>query len=196
MYTKWEIALSVLIISFIISACGTPATAPDSSALTSPTVAPEILTDQPPDSIGEFNYGEAAQWPAYIPADIPVLQGKIRLVTDTQGSSVRIFYEELPKSQLEKYLQLLEQQGFRLEYIVYVQEGFPDNSEEHLKKGDYDAVDITIGDYHMRLEYGAGSATYDIYTIGFAEAIPTHAWLDWPADLVYVVPKPDRDGVS
>ena len=53
-------------------------------------------------------------------------------------------------------------------------------------------MDITKGEYHMNLGYGEGNISYDIYTTGFAEAIPTLAGLDWPVDLVNVVPKPER----
>ena len=104
-------------------------------------------------------FGGNAQWPEYIPNDIPQLEGNIRTIM--MGSShIRIFYEAVTEKQIKQYLDELERMGFQLEYIVYTQEGFPDNSEEKLKRGEFDAVDITKGDYHMRLEVGGGTAVY------------------------------------
>jgi hypothetical protein len=103
-------------------------------------------------------------WPESIPEDIPVLEGDIDLVMEASGSHMRIFYRNLPQRQVEQYLDQLEKEGFDLEYIVYTREGFPDNSKERTKRGEYDAVDITKGEYHMRLEYGSDTTTYDIYT--------------------------------
>ena len=117
-------------------------------------------------------FGGNAQWPEYIPNDIPQLEGNIRTIM--MGSShIRIFYEAVTEKQIKQYLDELERMGFQLEYIVYTQEGFPDNSEEKLKRGEFDAVDITKGDYHMRLEAGGGTAVYDIDIIGFTVPAPT-----------------------
>lgn len=138
-----------------------------------------------------------AQWPDYIPDDIPPLEGSIRTVM-TGSPHIRIFYESVTEKQIKRYLDKLEQMGFQLEYMVYVQEGFPDNSEEKLARGEFDAVDITKDAYHMHLEAGGGTAVYDIYTTGFSAPAPT-AWpthspptavpLQWPADTS--VPPPD-----
>jgi hypothetical protein len=155
--------------------------------------------------------GDAAVWPEYIPDDIPELVGNIRLVMVAPQSHVRIFYQEMTKDQIDQYLRLLEKQGFQLEYIVYVQEGFPDNSEERRKKGDYDAVDITKGDYHMNIGYGDGDISYDIYISGFevpaeSENLPpvfnaptsdtTAPNSIWPTELVGVVPQPQGCTIS
>ncbi len=68
-----------------------------------------------------------------IPSDIPALEGKISQVMTGQ-THIRIFYEGLSQKQFERYLEILYQNGFELEELVFVQEGFPDNSEERLKK--------------------------------------------------------------
>lgn len=197
MNSKWQITLSVVVIMMALTACGSPSTNGDNSSQpVIGTALPAEITESLPQQLsidpGWTSRGEAAVWPEYIPEDIPVLEGKIRKVMVAPESHIRIFYEGLSKDQIDQYLRLLERNGFRLEYLVYIQEGFPDNSEERLKKGDYDAVDITKGDYHMNLGYGEGNISYDIFTSGFSMPIPTPAGLDWPADLVNVVPKPER----
>jgi hypothetical protein len=197
MNSKWQITLSVVVIMMALTACSSPSTNGDNSSKpVIGTALPAEITESLPEQLsidpGWTSRGEAAVWPDYIPEDIPVLEGKIRKVMVAPESHIRIFYEGLSKDQIDQYLRLLEQKGFHLEYQVYIQEGFPDNSEERMKKGDYDAVDITKGDYHMNLGYGEGNISYDIYTSGFAMPIPTPAGLDWPADLVNVVPKPER----
>jgi hypothetical protein len=182
MVLKWQRVLTAFVLLMVISACSSPAPSPDQPA----------LPEQPAADSGQMMSGETAKWPDSIPDDIPVLEGKIRLVMEAPGLHMRIFYEDMTKDQIDQYLHLLEEKGFHLEYQVYIREGFADNSEERLKKGDYDAVDITRGDYHMNIGYGEGEITYDIYTTGFAESLPTPAGLDWPADLVDVVPKPEE----
>jgi hypothetical protein len=198
MAPKWHLALGTFVIVIAISACGSPSTQADN--LTQPVPTSEtITTPELPSASGDSSYfGLQTQWPSYIPDDIPALEGKIRLVMEAPGSHVRIFYEDLSRDQLDQYLKLLKQKGFQLEYTVYVQEGFPDNSEERLKRGDFDAVDITKGAFHMRLEYGENSATYDIYSSGFeipngvenlAQA-PDSGF--WPTELNLIIPQPER----
>lgn len=179
----------------VLTACDSPSTHGDNSSQpVIGTALPAEITESLPQQFsidpGWMSQGEQAVWPEYIPEGIPVLKGKIRKVMVAPESHIRIFYENLSKDQIDQYLRLLEQKGFHFEYQVYIQEGFPDNSEERMKKGDYDAVDITKGDYHMNLGYGEGNISYDIYASGFT--IPTPTGLDWPADLVNVVPKPER----
>ena len=60
-------------------------------------------------------------------------------------------------------MQTLENAGFSLEYKVYVAEGHPDNSAESIKKGEYDAVYITKGDYELRIEWSEDTTVLDIY---------------------------------
>ena len=132
---------------------------------------------------GAVQLGVSDQWPEFIPADIPVLEGEIRTVL-AASSHVRIFYHNVSKEQVLDYLELLESSGFNLEYRVYVQEGFPDNSEEKIEQGQFDAVDIIKGDYHMNITYGA-DPTYDIYLSGFQQETIA---LPWPAELPASVP--------
>ncbi len=125
------------------------------------------------------------EWPDYIPDAIPVLEGEISNIMVAPESHIRIFYENVTDRQIENYLSLLQEQGFEFTYIVYQQEGFPDNSEERLAEGDYDAVDITKGEYHMNLSSGAGTAVYDIYTAGFEDLIAQAMegqWTEEPED--------------
>lgn len=133
-------------------------------------------------------FGEPAQWPDYIPDDIPVLQGDIASVMEG-GSHIRLFYRNVTKDQVLDYLDLLKSLGFNLEYRIYVQEGFPDNSEKREKLGDFDAVDITRGDYHMNITYGP-DPVYDVYTSGFQEQAAAATTLQWPAEIPASVPQP------
>ncbi|MBN2500869.1 MAG: hypothetical protein JXB38_08835 [Anaerolineales bacterium] len=106
--------------------------------------------------------GVFTEWPEDIPDDIPEFDAQIRLVMEGD-THTRIFYENISKKQLEEYLQTLEDAGFSLEYKVYVAEGHPDNSAERVKKGEYDAVYITKGDYELRIEWGEDTTVLDIY---------------------------------
>ena len=135
--------------------------------------------------------GADARWPDYIPNDIPPLEAPIRKIM--QGATgLRIFYEELSRDQVEDYLALLKQNGFEVQYVVYVQEGFPDNSEERIAAGDFDAVNISKGAYRMDIGYGGRPTTLDIETSGFEDAYPFTPERDWPGDLAGVIPQPER----
>ncbi len=132
------------------------------------------------------------EWPDYIPAEIPELQGEISLVSENPKSHIRIFYDNATEDQIASYLLALQEAGFQLDFFVYVDERYPDDSKERIQKGEYDAVDITKGEYHMRLEFGGNMATYDIYTSGFeAEAIAATT-PQWPTELNDLVPPPER----
>ena len=141
---------------------------------------------------GDSQFGADAKWPDYIPAEIPVLPGKIETVMVAPGSHIRLFYSKVSEKDIERYLATLEKEGFNLEYRIYIQEGFLDNSEEKRKRGEYDAVDITKGVFHMNLSHGAGPATYDIYTTGFQNAVEEAVAVAWPANLDGLLPQPDR----
>lgn len=140
--------------------------------------------------------GSTNTWPDYIPDDIPALEGEISMVMEATGSHIRIFYENVSDRQIEAYLEELEEAGFQLEYILYVQEGFPDTSDDRAQRGEYDAVDITRGEYHMRLEVGGGLATYDIYTSGFELQAAEAQAPQWPGELAGLVPPPSRCALS
>ena len=132
------------------------------------------------------------EWPDYIPAEIPELQGEISLVIENPKSHIRIFYDNATEDQIASYLLVLQEAGFQLDFFVYVDERYPDDSKERIQKGEYDAVDITKGEYHMRLEFGGNMATYDIYTSGFeAEAIAATT-PQWPTELNDSIPPPER----
>ena len=134
----------------------------------------------------------ASGWPAYIPADIPPLEGTITNVMEAPGSHVRLFFEGVSEQQLKEYLSQLQSMGYTLEYVVYVPEGIPNNSDERLKAGDYDAVRIARGAYDMTIEFGEELLTYDISTTAFANSTQDTAGLEWPAGLASLVPQPER----
>lgn len=196
MFPRWIMMLPAALILIGITACSSPGGEVVTTNQAEPPAASQMWLMSPTDTSGDLISGSTTEWPAYIPADIPVFAGKIRNVMEAPGSRVRIFYEEVTQKQLEDYLHLLAQQGFELEYIVYVQEGFPDNSEERLKKGDYDAVDITKGEYHMNIGYGEGDIAYDIYISGFDTSavirtpIPTSDAVRWPEAVYDLIPQP------
>jgi hypothetical protein len=195
----WTILLWLKACLLISGCSGTPESAlpaveTPAESTTIPTVETDtgdisIPTSEPDSASGSRFVGEA-KWPDYIPAEIPVLEGEIETIL--QGDShVRLFYRNVSKDQLLAYLKLLESLGFTLEYRIYVQEGFPDNSEEKEKKGEYDAVNITKGAYHMNITYGA-DPTYDIYTSAFQREADAGIALEWPSDIPASVPQPQN----
>ncbi len=139
--------------------------------------------------------GQSGTWPAYIPADIPPLHDSIRTVIE--GSThVRIFYHGLSQEQIDAYLELLKNNGFQLEYVVYKDERLPDEvAEKRLMEGDFDAVHITKGPYHLNMEYGEDEAFLDVNTSGWEDDYPLTPVREWPADLTDV-PVPDRCGIE
>lgn len=142
--------------------------------------------------VGDDSHRNApARWPDYIPDDIPELEGEIVRVWET-GGLARIFYQNIKKNQLDEYLKLLKKKGFELEYRVYENPAYPESAKKRMKKGDYDDVKITKGDYSMTISYGSSDITYDIDTWSFQEAIPTAAALNWPAELSGFVPEIER----
>ncbi len=151
--------------------------------------------DFPPEDFGEVSEGSQSddgwEWPEYIPADIPELKEEIRNVLVAPESHIRMFYKNISEDQIEDYLVELDEAGFNLEFIVYVQEGFPDDSDERIRKGEFDAVDITKGEYHMNLSYGGGTATYDIDITGFETWYVAPPSPKWPAELADI-PAPER----
>ncbi|MEJ2549110.1 MAG: hypothetical protein P8Z34_00325 [Anaerolineales bacterium] len=188
------IALPILVCLFMLVGCSnedrlSENDIPDISDLTGEVDSPPV--DFGGES-GGFQFGSSAQWPDYIPADIPELKGQISTVMAAPESHIRIFYENITEGQIEDYLAELQAAGFQLEYIVYTREGFPDNSAEKIEKGEYDAVDITKGEYHMRLEFGGSEATYDIYTTGFEAEVIAATTPQWPVALIDIAPPPER----
>ena len=192
MHNTWKITVAAMFLLLLIAGCVPNVPAGGMSNPLLPVIDTNGSVSLPASGTPGFKSGENAQWPAYIPQEIPALDGKISTVMEAADSHIRIFYDELDQNQRENYLKLLEEQGFQLEYIIYVQEGFPDNSEKRRKEGDFDAVDITKDQYHMRLAYGDNSATYDVYTSGFKETVVVALAVHWPEDLVGSVPQPER----
>lgn len=191
MSTKLLFSILAITITLTLSACNAPAT-PATLPSPEPVENPPLPQASPPSALRIPGLGGSTEWPAYIPSEIPPLNGTITNVMEAAGSHVRLFYEGITKEQLEQYLSQLESLGYSLEYIVYVPEGFPDNSEERLKQGDYDAVRITRGEYQMNIEYGEEILTYDISTAAFAQSIPAAPKTNWPAGLAGLVPQPAR----
>lgn len=150
----------------------------------------------PLESGGGFYFGADAKWPDYVPADIPVLEGEIDVLMEAPGSHIRMLYKNISEEQIFQYAAVLEREGFNVTGIVYTAPGFPDRSEEKLARGEFDALDITRGAYRMRLEYGAGEASYDIYTAAFLEApvrpTPTVVDVQWPDDAAAMAPPPQN----
>jgi len=137
--------------------------------------------------------GGTVSWPAYIPEDIPPLEGQIRNVMEGPNH-IRIFYTGLSREQIDDYLGLLGREGFDLQYIVYYDERYPDDpaTKERLEHGDYDAVDITKGKYHLNIAYGEGEISLDVYTSGFEDSYPYAPVTEWPTELEGVIPRPER----
>lgn len=184
---EWQTLLPIILISTVLASCGIFRDS-EKPFTTTAIENPINPTADFSSSSGGFGFGEDAQWPDYIPEDIPELEGKIDTVMKG-GSHIRLFYRSVSKKQVVEYLNLLESEGFNLEYIVYVQEGFPDRSEEKKKRGDYDAVRITKGEYKLNITYSA-DPVFDVYTSGFEEEASAATALQWPPDLPASVPQP------
>jgi len=187
MTKKTFLFLPIILISTVLTGCGIFRDS-EKPFTTTAIENPISSTAGFSSSSGGFGFGEDAQWPDYIPGDIPVLEGEIDTVMEG-GSHIRLFYRSVSMNQVIEYLNLLEREGFDLEYIVYVQEGFPDRSEEKKEKGEYDAVKITKGEYHLNIAYSA-DPVLDVYTSGFQEEASAATALQWPPDLPESVPQP------
>ena len=187
MTKKTFLFLPIILISTVLTGCGIfrDSEKPFTTTAIENPISPTAGFSS---SSGGFGFGEDAQWPDYIPGDIPVLEGEIDTVMEG-GSHIRLFYRSVSMNQVIEYLNLLEREGFDLEYIVYVQEGFPDRSEEKKEKGEYDAVKITKGEYHLNIAYSA-DPVLDVYTSGFQEEASAATALQWPPDLPESVPQP------
>lgn len=194
MKTHWIQVMIIGITIFSLAGCNILQNSPGQSDVGNPLPPSDTGEDAQNFSgdYGDFQFGADAKWPDYIPAEIPVLPGEIETVMASPGSHIRLFYSKVSEKDIERYLAALEKEGFNLEYRIYIQEGFPDNSEEKRKRGEYDAVDITKGNFHMNLSHAAGRATYDIYTSGFQAVVEEAVTLTWPANLEGLLPQPDR----
>jgi hypothetical protein len=192
---RWCGGAVFLVISVIsIVGCATNQDALDRDKSNNYTQSPGdgIIEKKPGGDFGELQFGEDAQWPDYIPAAIPVLPGEIETVMVAPESHIRLFYSNVSEKQIKEYLTLLEDEGFKLEFRIHVQEGFTDNSEERRQRGEYDDIDITKGEYHMTLSHWEGTATYDVYTSGFQKIVEEATALTWPEALNGILPPPER----
>jgi hypothetical protein len=114
-------------------------------------------------------------WPEAIPADIPVLPGEITMVM-SGDVSVRLFYAGVSDNDLVGYLEKLDSLGYDLEYIVYETPGSEDRAQEKADAGEWDAVRATKGEYHLGLEFGGGTGTFDISGIPMEGFGPDTSW--------------------
>lgn len=180
---KWVICITA-VIALILSGCAasvppsSPGTVPDKSQISG--------------QFGEFSHGEYAEWPDYLPDDIPPIPANINTVIAGQDR-IRIFFDGLPEKEFNAYLQLLQQKGFSFQFIVYEEPYMPEGeAEEKLKRGDYDSVRITKGEYNMRIEYGNGQGTFDIDSWGQPEGTVIDFGPKWPEELAGILSAPDN----
>ncbi len=115
------------------------------------------------------------EWPDAIPDDIPVLDGEITLVM-AGDVSVRMFYAGVSDDDLVGYIEKLDSLGYDLEYIVYETPGSEDRAQEKADAGEWDAVRATKGEYHLGLEFGSGTGTFDISGIPMEGFGPDTSW--------------------
>lgn len=140
-----------------------------------------------------FGAGEALAWPDYIPKAIPQLKGEISLIF-ADDYTIRIFFNNVSKSDLEEYIYIMKDAGYKEEFIIYVQEGFADNSKEREKKGEYDAVKFIRDNYEITVEQGEDVATLDIVSAMFSQkekdAIKQakNPHYEWPTNLSFPQP--------
>jgi len=154
-----------------------------------------LATSQAAMADSGFLYGENARWPRDIPAEIPPLEGEIRVVKVIPGIQYRIDYSSVSKQTLSRYVADLESLGFDLHYFVYTAPSVPDEqTAERIARGEWDAVDITKGPYRMRLEPGETGASLDIDNADFMTPGPppviSPTPITWPSDIPDRVPQP------
>ncbi len=189
-----QVVHAVLIAAVILSGCGANSGNDVSGPEDGFEAESESSTGVPFETLTE---GSSRGWPDYIPDEIPRLEGEIESIWEAPESHIRMRYRNLSLDAVKEYLDLLESRGFSLEYRVYVQEGFPDRSEEKMARGDYDDVVITKGEYSLGISYNA-DPTLDVYTSGFREeaiaATLEANRIEWPSAIPDSVPQiPDCD---
>lgn len=140
-------------------------------------------------------YGQNARWPADIPADIPPLEGVIRVVKVIPGIQYRLEYSSVSRQAVLQYLADLETLGFELQYIVYPAPSIPvEQTAERIARGEWDAVDMVKPPHRMRLEPGSEGARLDIDSADCMTPGPptrmTPTPLAWPLDVPARVPRP------
>jgi hypothetical protein len=195
MRTPRHVIVASAVGAIALGACQTPVLAPGALPWPTDPGSSGLETAQAAVVDGGFLYEENARWPQEIPADIPPLEGEIRVVTVIQGIQYRIEYSSVSKQTLSQYLADLEALGFELQYIVYTAPSIPDEETAgRIVRGEWDAVGITKELYHMHLEVGEGQATYDIDNADFMTPGPepqiTPTPLVWPSDMPDRVPQP------
>ena len=71
----------------------------------------------------------------------------------SKGQDTEISYSSISNQTIAQYLAQLEALGFQVQYSVYAAPSIPDEqTAERIARGEWDAVEITKGPYHMRLE--------------------------------------------
>lgn len=195
---RWWLRLLVsLVMVLTLSACESPRAAQEIEPSARGSSLGQEETAERENAAGTIGSGSmptgwSTIWPDYVPDEIPPLDGDIRNVMEGQ-SHIRIFYSSLSQEDFEEYLRSLEDNGFRLEYVVYYDERYPDDqrTQERIEQGDFDTVEITRGEYHLSITHGGGDTVLDIYTSGWEDAYPLTPVREWPADLTDV-PVPER----
>lgn len=122
-----------------------------------------------------FGLPGGEEWPAGIPADIPVLDGEITNVM-TDGGNVRMFYTGVSGANVIDYVEALDSNGFDLEFIVYETPGSGDRAQAQAAAGEWDAVRASKGPYTVKLEFGGGEGTLDIGGLPDGAVGPDLAW--------------------
>jgi len=135
-----------------------------------PSINPEIIpSDIPapdPDAFTRSNSPivRGQTWPDYLPKDIPPIPANIVWIWG-DPDIVRIQFKDLSLQGLLNYLKLMKDNGFSLEYIIYVQPGeilSEDDQKKLVKQGKFDAVRMKKDKYNFYIEYGANEGTYDL----------------------------------
>jgi len=140
-----------------------------------------------------FGSGEALAWPDYIPKAIPQLKGEISLIF-VDDYTIRIFFNSVTKDDLEEYIYIMKDAGYKEEFIIYVQEGFADNSKQREEKGEYDAVKFIRDNYEITVEQGEDVAVLDIASAKFSQSEKDainqakNPHYEWPTNLSFPQP--------
>ncbi|MBN1320497.1 MAG: hypothetical protein JXA87_06620 [Thermoleophilia bacterium] len=180
-YLRMLIPLSALLM---LSACDSQEVASDRR--TSVT-ADRSAEQEMPGEVQAILDAQSDSWPDYIPDDIPALPDNIRKVMEG-ADRISIRYHQLSQERIDEYLELLGENGFHLEFVVYQDERYPDEeaAKRRIEEGDFDAVHITKGDYRLKITCGGGYTVLDIEASGWEDANPFTPLREWPADLADV----------
>ena len=102
--------------------------------------------------------GESRQWPTEIPEEIPPFGARL-IDWFGGGDTTRLSFRDVTAQHVVDYAEVLEAEGFEVEYLVYASNVNPERAEEQARRGEYEAIRASKGGYSLHLEFGGGMAS-------------------------------------